>query len=357
MNAARPRIASLDGLRAISITMVIIGHFWTHPTARILANLGVHVFFVVSGYLITSLLQSERARYGTVSLPAFYRRRAFRIFPAAYAYILIIALLVPSSRGSLLYALTYTVSYKLDATAVQFMHLWSLSIEEQFYLLWPFVLAFAFRRRAIVAWSAMVFAAAFRLIVALHPAHFPPMYQQYSPLGAMDSLAAGCLLAIYEPIVQKKCAWMAQVPAIVIAMPLTAWVLSMSLFGGLASTLWGIVPLMIALSVFLLVKRRPWILNNQLAVGIGVLSYSLYLWQQPFSLEHNFGITASLLLIFGCALASYFLVEKPMLAISASMNSKNSQPSDELLAGDVGKNLKPFHRLYTVGSASSETRN
>src|SRR5580698_123691 len=97
MKSAPPnRIPSLDGLRAMSILFVIVGHLWGRTAASaMLAGLGVHVFFVLSGYLITKLLQQERERYGRINLVAFYRRRCFRIFPAAFTYILIVALLSP----------------------------------------------------------------------------------------------------------------------------------------------------------------------------------------------------------------------------------------------------------------------
>jgi len=95
-STAAKRIPSLDGLRAMSILLVIVGHFYQSFMA--LAIFGVHIFFVISGYLITKLLQDEYDRRGRIALGSFYRRRAFRIFPAAYAYIIIIALLAPVSR-------------------------------------------------------------------------------------------------------------------------------------------------------------------------------------------------------------------------------------------------------------------
>ena len=91
------RIASLDGLRAVSILMVILGHL-CGPRGNALAVFGVQVFFVISGYLITSLLQNEHERNGKISLRAFYKRRCFRIFPAAYAYIFVAALAFPGSE-------------------------------------------------------------------------------------------------------------------------------------------------------------------------------------------------------------------------------------------------------------------
>ena len=187
MQTSGPRIPSLDGLRAFSILLVIIGHsIGRNGWSVVLGFFGVQIFFVLSGYLITGLLQREHERDGRIRLPAFYKRRCFRIFPAAFAYILIIACFVPSTRYGLPYALTYTVSYRLNGIPLLFHHLWSLSVEEQFYLLWPIALVVGYRFRGVIAIAAMICAALFRLSLspdslALHQSFF----------GTMDSIAAG----------------------------------------------------------------------------------------------------------------------------------------------------------------------
>src|SRR6185503_4239118 len=144
------RIASLDGLRGISILMVLFGHltgtrnFLPREFGRItgdLGNLGVRVFFIISGYLITSLLFHEIEKRGRVDLKGFYIRRVFRIFPAFYAYLAVIGAaaalgLVHLGRWDAVAAATYTVNYVPDRAWVV-GHIWSLSVEEQFYLLWP----------------------------------------------------------------------------------------------------------------------------------------------------------------------------------------------------------------------------
>ena len=207
----------------MSILMVILGHL-CGARGNALAVFGVQAF-VISGYLITSLLQTEYERKGKISLRAFYHRRCFRIFPAAYAFILVAALTFPAARQGLIYALTYTVSYNRQAVPSQLRHLWSLSIEEQFYLVWPVALVLFYRRRALIGWGVMVVAAVFRLIVSLNIWHLHPDAIHFSPLGAMDSIAAGCLLAIFQTDVRERIGWMAQHVAIVVAIPLTAWVL------------------------------------------------------------------------------------------------------------------------------------
>jgi len=156
-------LPSLDGLRAFSIGLVLLGHaiglgekrsfhfryFFLHD------GLGVHIFFVISGFLITTLLLTERAEFGSISVRLFYIRRALRILPAFG--VLAATTFILSSLGYLdvpswlwVFVFTYTVNFSAFASTFSFAHgvwavghLWSLSVEEQFYLLWPLVLRFA----------------------------------------------------------------------------------------------------------------------------------------------------------------------------------------------------------------------
>jgi peptidoglycan/LPS O-acetylase OafA/YrhL len=102
--AVRP-IPSLDGLPAVSISTVIVSHLLPRiGFAGQFATFGVQVFLVISGCLITRLLQEQHERNGCIRVPVFYRRRFFRIFPAAYVYIAIIAIASPASRNGLRFA-------------------------------------------------------------------------------------------------------------------------------------------------------------------------------------------------------------------------------------------------------------
>jgi len=116
-------------------------------TSESLGYLGVKVFFVISGFLITSLLLKEHAKNGQISLRAFYLRRVFRIFPASYAFIAVMFLcavfgLITLLPNDLLHANTYSMNYHRPH-AWYMAHLWSLAVEEQFYFMWPAVLFFA----------------------------------------------------------------------------------------------------------------------------------------------------------------------------------------------------------------------
>ena len=171
-NATRPTtlpyLPGLDGLRAISVLAVIVFHHYLvggHEAGWAPGGfLGVEVFFVVSGYLITSLLLNERRESGRVSLREFYLRRARRLLPALYALLAVIVayalLFLPDAIGTLrsdtLAALTYTSnwwqiiahrSYIAEAGRPELLkHLWSLAIEEQYYLAWPFLLMLGLRK-------------------------------------------------------------------------------------------------------------------------------------------------------------------------------------------------------------------
>lgn len=131
------RIPSLDGLHAISISLVVVGH-WAYAghAPQFLsqyANLGVRIFFVISGDLITSILLGEYSRTGTISLRDFYIRRAYRIFPAAMCFILVIVVLYWHTLRwyDIGAALLYLVNFDFVRPWI-IGHLWSLSLEEQF---------------------------------------------------------------------------------------------------------------------------------------------------------------------------------------------------------------------------------
>ena len=151
---SRGRIPSLDGVRAIAILLVLYAHadipghsaFMLAAIKGRCGFLGVQLFFVLSGFLITALMLRERERTGGVSRAGFYMRRALRILPAYIAYLAVVAIMPPMAdhrltRSDWLSALTYTVNFHPLPLPMAISHAWSLSVEEHFYLLWPLVLA------------------------------------------------------------------------------------------------------------------------------------------------------------------------------------------------------------------------
>lgn len=163
------------------------------------AHLGVVVFFVISGFLITRLMISENAKRGRVSLKLFYARRALRLFPAAYAFIACVCILwwagiVHLQPSDIWHAVTYTVNY-LPNRSWQIGHLWSLSVEEQFYLIWPCTFVLLGSRRAGWAASCVILLGPVARAGAWLFLRRTPYYNlEMFPMVA-DSLAMGCLLA------------------------------------------------------------------------------------------------------------------------------------------------------------------
>jgi peptidoglycan/LPS O-acetylase OafA/YrhL len=179
------RLPALDGLRALAVVAVVVYHTWTGP-AHGGGDVGVDVFFVLSGYLITSLLLAERERTGRIDLLAFYRRRALRLLPALGAGVLlglVLALMagtdmLGATAAQALAAVLYVANWWDIGHAPNLLsHTWSLSIEEQFYVLWPLLLwallAVRGRRLALgVALALSVAMLAERVVVTGSPAYF-----------------------------------------------------------------------------------------------------------------------------------------------------------------------------------------
>ena len=202
------RIPQLDGLRAISISLVIFAHLFNSagvslPVSwfrwQMFSGLGVRVFFVISGFLITGLLLREKEECGSISLLRFYGRRTFRILVPYYVFLAVLIVaqalhLVRFTGNDLLHALTYTTNYQTDRSWVT-GHCWSLAVEEQFYLLWPLAMVLLGKRRAALAALGMLFLAPVMrsFIWKFVPAMHPVLGISFETVA--DALAAGCLLA------------------------------------------------------------------------------------------------------------------------------------------------------------------
>lgn len=184
------RYPSLDGLRAVSISLVIAHHLGVSSLPVIwrldIGNLGVRTFFVISGFLITSLLLAEREKVGRIDIKAFYLRRLFRIVPAYWVFLSAMAVSVPVA--ALLPSLLYYANYSHPALLVG--HTWSLSVEEQFYLIWPLALLW----RPLWAVGAMLILAP--IMRHLADQGLWPVESRYAWECVCDALAAGCLLAL-----------------------------------------------------------------------------------------------------------------------------------------------------------------
>ena len=204
------RIPSLDGFRALSITLVIIAHTITQYQIPgmwrfDLGKIGVQTFFVISGFLITSLLIDEQYRSGTINLPAFYLRRVFRIVPANYTFLFVMALLVPTgwlqaSYRDFVPAGLYFGDYDFPGRTLG--HTWSLAVEEQFYLLWPSVLLLIGNRRSLYGCIAIVLVAP--VIRFIEMSHTWTTHPTQTFECVCDALAIGCVLAMPQACNRHK---------------------------------------------------------------------------------------------------------------------------------------------------------
>ena len=312
-----PRIASLDGLRAVSILIVIAVHMTMrfHPVGPILpyANFGVQIFFVISGYIITTLLLKERERLGSIDLGAFYLRRILRIVPVAYAFFAVVLTVYWARFRALdvVSLLTFTTNYDLGRPTLV-AHIWSLSVEEQFYILWPVTLALFFQRRVRILVFALCLSPV--LTIAFHFLHLNA-YRGIAFPTTYDSLALGCLTAVLQPrLAFLRSRWFLTAAPVALLLQAVPWTGHVS---GLIHVvfLWPFTHLAIAVFVMHAIWRRYWILNVKPVIWIGTISYSLYLWQGLFVVEPVLAERWILLAILACGATSYYLVERPFQAL------------------------------------------
>jgi peptidoglycan/LPS O-acetylase OafA/YrhL len=336
-------LPGLDGLRAASIVLVLLAHglgvngapktpTWWWRLGDI-GNLGVRIFFVISGFLITYLLLQEEKKTGRISLRGFYTRRAFRILPALYTFLFAILALRSIAFVSFptllwFYGATFTMNYApYMANAWIVGHLWSLAIEEQFYLLWPVILVFApHRRRLQILTAAIVTAPLCRLFFMIWAVIHGQPVRPPTPgfFTVMDALATGCLFAFlrFEARLPTLYLRMTQSPLTIVLPFMLMWL------SGRNQNPWiyllVVLPLMNFTAATLVdtASRNAlygWqhLLDAGVVRWLGTLSYSLYLWQQVFFDGSSHLIFAQFPANICCALAaamlSFYLIERPML--------------------------------------------
>jgi len=198
----------LDSLRAIAVIAVMIHHFIPIPAIRALAlgSKGVDLFFVLSGFLITAILLQGKAQIEaqqTTLLACarqFYLRRTIRIFPIYYLTLTVAVLLnVPYFRESALWQFSYLSNMyiaRIDSWPDTASHLWSLSVEEQFYLLWPWLIFLLPRNRLLATFVGVIVFAVISRIITVMLFDFSPIARAVSIFWNLDFFAAGSLLAL-----------------------------------------------------------------------------------------------------------------------------------------------------------------
>ncbi len=199
------RDIQLDALRAIAVTMVLYSHFFAAGGSSFWGHIGVRLFFVLSGFLITRLLLEARSAAEFEAGPAlrsFYIRRGLRIFPPYFAVLGFVWLVdLDQSRGSLvwhaLYLSNFWYALRNDWNPWVLCHFWSLSIEEQFYLAWPLVVLLAPRRRfEQICIGVIALSLAYRFYWPITAT--PALARDLLPPASMDALATGALLACWR---------------------------------------------------------------------------------------------------------------------------------------------------------------
>src|SRR2546430_10211730 len=204
----RGNLPGLAGLRVAGLAVVLLAHlsgsrgFIDSPRFYSCGMFAMRLFFVVSGFLITSILLRDLQKNGQIRLGRFYFRRAMRVFPAAYFFIAVMAVLavfglVQFEHGDLLSASTYTMNFR-GFPAHALGHLWTLAIEEQFYLFWPAALMILGWKRGMRSLIGLVLVAPLIRVVIpdLMGPRFALLWDDHSLLFWSDALATGCLLSM-----------------------------------------------------------------------------------------------------------------------------------------------------------------
>jgi peptidoglycan/LPS O-acetylase OafA/YrhL len=372
-NPATNYIPTLDGWRAIAILLVIFGHGVTCipglASWSMVGGHGVAIFFVLSGFLITGkLLEGD-------SLKEFYIRRAFRIFPLVLAYLgtLIVAGLLfsnlPLGQHELLSSLLFVRNFCFFPTMLKTGagwftgHLWSLSVEEQFYLIWPLVLFGIGKktmRQQITAAVLFFFFGCAVLTVIVVGRTFHIGGWHWLPRVEFGGLFAGSFMRICLSHSWAK-----------------------AIFTKLSGKSWTAILLLTAL---ILIFHSPVLIADPflccLAVGatlcephslfgrllempimrwIGKLSYSLYIWQQlftgfawicrPFGFLNQFPV--NIVSIFAISCLSYYLLERPMIRVGHALTNRQLklEPAYKILAS-VGADADSSGKVFTEAKPS-----
>ncbi len=341
LNGAGGYIPTLDGWRALSIAAVLAHHQLQlllppgeHAPGDPLQS-GVAVFFALSGLLITTLLLEERARTGAIHLGAFYRRRAFRILPPALVYLLALWVLtrlgtIAVPARSFLACLTFW-RYRFPGDWYT-GHFWSLSIEEQFYLLWPALLLLTRTRRAGLA-ACVALLLFFTAWASLQGRVLP------AADGEANYWALFILWGSLAALLLHDDSWRAR---------LGRWCGTGSTLALLAFAVFVyfhqpnlpgrrvLAPAAIALLLLTTALNPKSAASRLLELAplrwLGRLSYSLYLWQQlflvsaawpyPFHFDARAHPLAPVLAALACATASRYAIEKPCIALGRGRRSR-----------------------------------
>ncbi len=305
----------IQGLRAIAVLLVVLYHFW--PSRVTGGYIGVDIFFVISGFLISGQLARELSTSGRIALASFWAKRVRRLVPASLV-VLIVSVIVTAFVMPLAYvhdslwdiaaSALYVQNWHLVAGAVNYLaseghtiaeHYWSLSLEEQFYVVWPLILLATFaagarlaaRRRGILLAAVVVIVGVLSLTLSIYFTATNPGQAYFMLFTRMWEFAAGALLVFVPRLVPAQ-AWLRNVlglgglitillSAVVLTAesPFPGWIALVPVLGTVAVI--AATPSARGFSVTRILTVRP-------VTFVGDISYSLYLWHWPLIIAAPF---------------------------------------------------------------------
>jgi peptidoglycan/LPS O-acetylase OafA/YrhL len=331
-------LPTLDGWRACAVMAVIVSHFayssstvesaphWVHYVLIGSGVKGVQLFFAISGFLITSRLIEEWSQSGHISLKRFYTRRICRILPPAMTYLALTGLLGAAALIQFqwkywLSAVCFFRNYMpAGSGTVLDIHYWTLSVEEQFYLIWPALLVLFGIYRAKYTGTFLVLAIWIWRWIASNQIWGARVGQGDWSRSDMcfDGLLIGCLFALALESPRVK-AWLTRRLQVWVVFTVVAVIL---VSGGRTYTPGGrsiqsmLMPILIVATIL---NPQTWLgrmLEIPLLRWIGRLSYSLYIWQQIFAFQRFLPLySLQFGALFGVAALSFYGIEKPMIRL------------------------------------------
>ncbi len=351
MNQTPPRRAylpELDGLRALSVVFVLLVHA---TYGRVQGGfLGVDIFFVISGYLITRVIMREQGMTARIDLREFYLRRGFRILPPLIACLILAFALwngPPPDRWPVAAATVFFFANFLPSEMLGSLgHTWSLAIEEQFYLVWPLIFILSMKQglRTAAVIAGIVIASAIATRFGLLAAGYPPVLLYTFTPARTDGLMIGCLLAIIETMLAARTpqrlvrllAWISFV-AIVTALFLAKRDTMQEV--PLAFTLFALIAATLIFAVPRLAVRDPLrrAFAHPVSRYVGRRSYGLYLYHYPiFRAAETYrhpGSLSNYLIVVTVEIAlslvatelSWRFIEQPMLRVKKRFSWRNTR--------------------------------
>ena len=339
----RPEI---DGLRAIAVFSVIFYHAEIIiPNSQIFSGgfIGVDIFFVISGYLITSIILKELFKTGFFSFRNFYERRIRRLLPALlfvvlislpFAWIYLYPIDLVDFSKSILYSLGFSSNFYFHYSGLEYgspesilkplLHTWSLSVEEQYYILFPIILLVSFRYFRKYIFYILLFGLIFSLVLADWSSKNYPSSNFYFLSTRMWELIFGSILAHFEINLNKR-TQNNNLNQFFSLIGLLLIVYSIFFFDDkmFHPSFYTLIPVVgVSLVLWFTTEKVliTKILSNKLFVGIGLISYSLYLWHYViFSFAKNLDIYFDqingkiilIILTIFLSIFTYFFIERP----------------------------------------------